>query len=162
MNTSIEIIPLKTQKEAEFCARTMASSEPWITLGRDYDKSLKSISTPSKEVYLAVDGGELKGFVSIVFEGVIVGYIQSICVSPKYRRKGIGKQLILFAETRIFKSFPNVFIFASSFNRDAQKLYRKLGYKKVGEIPDFIIPGESEILFRKIRNQKSTILASGR
>jgi len=155
-DNSVDIIPLKTQKEAVSCAEMMASSEPWITIGRDYDSSLTSITSPSKEVYLAVDGAEIKGFVILVFEGVIVGYIQSICISPKFRRRGIGNQLISFAETRMFTEFPNVFIFASSFNRGAQKLYRKLGYKKVGEIPDFIIPGESEILFRKTRNPNST------
>jgi ribosomal-protein-alanine N-acetyltransferase len=151
MNDSIKIVLLKTQDEAQFCAEMMASSEPWVTLGRDYDSSLKSISASTKEVYLAVEGDEIKGFVILVFEGVIVGYIQSICVSPQYRGKRIGRQLISFAEKRLFNYFPNVFIFVSSFNLGAQKLYRKLGYEKVGEIPDFIIPGESEILFRKIK-----------
>ena len=37
----------------------------------------------------------------------------------------------------------------SSFNTDAQRLYKRLGYQIVGELEDYIIPGASEILLRK-------------
>jgi ribosomal protein S18 acetylase RimI-like enzyme len=37
----------------------------------------------------------------------------------------------------------------SSFNRDAQRLYERLGYKVVGELTDYIVRGHSEFLLRK-------------
>ena len=54
-----------------------------------------------------------------------------------------------FAEKRIFNDAPNVFIYVSSFNKGAQKLYRRLGYRAVGQLKDYIIPRHSEILLRK-------------
>jgi [ribosomal protein S18]-alanine N-acetyltransferase len=37
----------------------------------------------------------------------------------------------------------------SSFNTDAQRLYERLGYQRVSELPDYIVAGYSEILLRK-------------
>jgi ribosomal protein S18 acetylase RimI-like enzyme len=54
-----------------------------------------------------------------------------------------------FAETRIFRDHRNVFLFVSSFNTAARRLYERLGYTSVGEIPDYFLVGQSEILMRK-------------
>jgi ribosomal protein S18 acetylase RimI-like enzyme len=37
----------------------------------------------------------------------------------------------------------------SSFNRDARRLYERLGYQVIGELTDYIVQGHSEILLRK-------------
>ena len=127
----------------------MSSLEPWVTLQRDYDTSLKIITDPAREVYLALSGEEIAGFTILVMQGALVGYIQSICVAPEWRNKGIGSQLMTFAETRIFSETPNAFIMVSSFNPDAQRLYHRLGFETIGELKDYIIPGHSEYLLRK-------------
>lgn len=127
----------------------MAESEPWITLGRDYTACLALLSNPNKELYVGVLASELAGLVLIDMNGGLRGYIQSICVAPNLRGQGIGSRLLRFAETRIFRETPNVFICVSSFNPDAERLYLRLGYQRVGELTDFIIPGASEILLRK-------------
>jgi ribosomal-protein-alanine N-acetyltransferase len=127
----------------------MADSEPWITLRRDYDASLATLTHPSKEAYLATIEGAIVGFIILNLHGAFVGYIQSICVAPAWRAKGIGSRLMDFAEQRIFNETPNVFICASSFNKDAQRLYEKRGYVLVGELKDYIVSGHSEFLFRK-------------
>jgi hypothetical protein len=48
-----------------------------------------------------------------------------------------------FAEERIFCETPNAFICVASFNRDALRLYERLGYEVMTELWD------SEILLRK-------------
>ncbi len=148
-NTNLEIRELQNYAEAEICARIMSNSEPWITLRRDYDASLKTITASAREVYLAIVDGEIAGFTILNMHGAFVGYIQSICVAPHWRNKGIGRQLIALAEKRIFSETSNVFICASDFNKDAQRLYEKLGYEVIGELKDYIIAGRSEILLRK-------------
>ena len=145
----IEIRKLQHTAEAEICARMMANSEPWITLRRDYDASLKILTDSSREVYLATLNGEIAGFTILIMHGAFVGYIQSVCVAPEWRSKGIGSQLMAFAEKRIFSETSNAFICVSSFNKGAQKLYERLGYKVIGELKDYIISGHSEILLRK-------------
>jgi ribosomal protein S18 acetylase RimI-like enzyme len=127
----------------------MAQSEPWKTLGRDYEASLRSISDPAKEVYVALLDGKVAGFVVINMHGAFVGYIQSVCVAPGQRGNGIGSALLEYAEQRILREAPNVFVCVSSFNSGARRLYERLGYAVVGELRDYIVKDHSEILLRK-------------
>ena len=143
------IRPAQAVSEMEWCARLMAESQPWITLGRDYAACLALLSNPSKELYMALRPAESAGFVLLDMHGGLRGYIQSICVAPALRGQGIGSKLLEFAEQRIFRETANVFMCVSSFNSDAERLYLRLGYTRVGELKDFVIPGASEILLRK-------------
>jgi len=144
----------RTKKAADLrlCARFMAATEPWLTLGLDYEACLSSATAPLREVYAARarDGAPL-GFIILQMTGTFRGYIQTICVAPEARGRGIGTRLIEFAERRIFKVTQNVFICVSSFNKGARKLYRKLGYIKIGVLKDFIVKGRNELLLRKTR-----------
>lgn len=149
MNLELTIRPIEGAREVDTCARMMSESEPWKTLGRDYAASVGIVSDASKEVYVAVEGAEVAGFVIINMRGAFVGYIQTVCVAPERRGQGTGSLLLKFAEERIFRDSPNVFMCVSSFNRDAQRLYERLGYQVVGELTNYIVAGHSEILLRK-------------
>jgi ribosomal protein S18 acetylase RimI-like enzyme len=149
MEPIVAIRPIGGQPEIEACARMMAESEPWISLQRDYTASLRNLSSPEKEIHVAVQGEEVIGFIVLNLHGGFVGYIQSICVAPDWRSRGIGRKLVDFAENRVFKIHPNLFICVSSFNPAAQRFYRNLGYEVVGELKDYIVNGHSEILLRK-------------
>ena len=140
---------LSALEEIEVCAHMMAQSEPWITLRRDYEASKQTISDSSKEVYLAIADQAIAGFIIINMTGAFTGYIQSVCFDVEWRGYGIGTELIQYAEARIFREAPNVFICVSSFNEGALRLYERLEYKAIGELHDYIIPGASEILLRK-------------
>ena len=145
----LSIQRLERLEQAEACARMMAESEPWITLGRGYSESLTILTDPSREVYLAVDGEEVAGFVVLEMMGAFTGYVKSIYVSPRYRRGGVGAQLMFFTEERVFRERPNVFLCVSDFNVGARRFYERLGYLAVGELRDYIVRGRSEILLRK-------------
>lgn len=145
----VEIRRLENTGEAEACARMMAESEPWRTLGRDYEASLEMVSDPSREVYLALMGEEIVGFVVIVMTGAFIGYVQSIYTAPEWRSRGIGSRLMSFVEDRIFREAPNVFICVSDFNEGAQRLYQRLDYEVVGELKNYLVSGKSEVLMRK-------------
>ena len=140
---------LQSQADAEACASLMACSEPWLTLGRTYETSLAIVQDPSREVYLVREGAEILGFLIICMTGAFVGYIQTICIHPSRRGQGMGSRLVEFAEQRILREVPNVFMCVSSFNHAARRLYERLGYQVVGELTDYIVAGHSEILLRK-------------
>ena len=72
-----------------------------------------------------------------------------ILVHPDRRGRGLGSKLVEFAEQRIRRESPNVFLCVSSFNHGARRLYARLGYQTIGELTDYIVPGHSEILLRK-------------
>ena len=145
----IDIRPLETTKEAQPCAKMMASSDPWLTLGRSYEASFDLMRDPNREIYLAWLDDEIAGFIILVMQGAFVGYIQSICVTADQRGRGIGRALMTFAENRIWQDSPNVFICVSSFNPRVQAYYQTLGYHVVGELKNYIVTGHSEILLRK-------------
>jgi ribosomal-protein-alanine N-acetyltransferase len=147
--SSLDIRPLASPEEASACARMMAGSEPWITLGRGYEGSLALLQDAAREVYGAFEGDRALGFVILNMAGAFVGYIQTICVGPEERSRGIGTRLMRFAEERVFRDSPNVFLCVSSFNTRAKALYERLGYELVGELKDYIVKGYSEFLFRK-------------
>ena len=149
MEPNVKIRPICGQQEFKTCARMMAESEPWITLQRDYAASLRNLSSFEKETHVAVQVDEIIGFIVLNLHGGFVGYLQSICVAPAWRNRGIGRRLIEFAEERVFREYPNLFICVSSFNPGALRLYGMLGYEIVGELKNYIIEGQSEILLRK-------------
>jgi len=148
-NGGLTVRPLASDEEREQCARLMASSEPWITLGRDYETSLRLLADPSREVYVGFLGKTFAGFLILCLQGVFVGYIQTICIAPALRNRGIGQRLLAFAEERIFREWPNVFLCVSSFNEGARRLYKRLRYEQVGELQDYLVRGQSELLLRK-------------
>jgi ribosomal-protein-alanine N-acetyltransferase len=159
---ALSIGRLENEAEAQACAHLMASSEPWTTLGRTYDASLRVVQDPTREVYLARDDAGLAGFLILCMTGAFVGYIQTICIHPDRRGQGLGSRLVQFAEERILEESPNVFMCVSSFNHDARRLYERLGYLVVGELTNYIVEGHSEILLRKSQGPLTTFVREQR
>ena len=145
---ALTIRPLVTD-ELGACAALMAASEPWLTLRRDAEACLRLLQEPSRERYGAWLGEQLAGVLVLNLQGALVGYLQAICIAPEYRGQGLGTTLIAFAEERIFRDHPNVFLCVSSFNQGARRLYERLGYATIGELPDYVVTGHSEFLLRK-------------
>src|SRR6266851_907645 len=106
----IEIGRLDGDGEARACAEMMASSDPWIFFGRTFEQCLARLTNPAGEVWVAREGGVARGFVILLLHGAFVGYIQILCVAADTRGSGIGSRLVHFAEERIFRDFPNVFL----------------------------------------------------
>ena len=146
---NLEINKIASPSEAEICAKLMSETEPWITLKRDYQKSLNLFNNSSKECYVAFYGNQFAGFIVLDMKGAFAEYIQSVAVVPELRNWELGKEFINFAEKRIFSEVPNVFMCVSSFNPSAKELYMKLGYEIIGELKNFIVKGHSDILLRK-------------
>ena len=154
----MEIRPIAATEEEEWCARLMSSMNPWITLGRKYERALEIIRDPSREIFVAIDDTSPIGFMILCMTGAFVGYIQTVAVAPGHQGKGVGSNLIEHAEQKIFAVSPNVFLCVSSFNPNARRLYERLGYKFVGELTDYMVPGHAELLFRKSRGAWSEFL----
>lgn len=146
---TLSIARLNNDSDARTCASLMTASEPWVTLGRSYEASLRIVQDSTREVYVARDEGGVAGFLILCMNGAFVGYIQTIVVHPDRRGQGLGTRLVQFAEQRILQQSPNIFMCVSSFNHQARRLYERLGYRVVGELTDYIVRGHSELLLRK-------------
>lgn len=145
----IKIVHTRAAADFRACARIMSATDPWLKLGLDYRTCLKNVGAPQREVYVARAGGRVAGVLVLQMTGTFRGYIQTVCAAPEARGRGVGTALVRFAEKRIFRDSPNVFICVSSFNKGARRLYARLGYKKAGVLKDFIMAGHDELLLRK-------------
>ena len=143
------IRPLATDDERAACVRMTLTSEPFLTLGWDTARAERALSRPDIEVYVAADGPEIVGYAAITMTGPFVGYLQTLYVAEAARGQGVGSRLLTHVEERIFRDAPNVFLCVSGFNRFAQRFYRRHGYAQVGELRDYLVPGEAELLMRK-------------
>jgi ribosomal protein S18 acetylase RimI-like enzyme len=144
------VIHLTTDpNDMELCALMMSKSDPWITLGMNYDMCSKAFEGDLKEVYIIRNEKEIVGFVILQIGGTFKGYIQTICIHEAYRGMGLGIKLLQYCEERILKISPNIFICVSSFNKGAIKLYERFGFKKIGELENFVKNGFTELLLRK-------------
>ncbi|MDI1320204.1 MAG: N-acetyltransferase [bacterium] len=152
---AIEITPMRGRADCEWAAQLMASSEPWLTLGRDHATVLHLLRNPAKDVFLVRTKSERAGFLVLDLNGPLGGYIQTIGITPEKRGAGLGTAALRWAEKYIFASQPNILLCVSSFNRGAARLYRRLGYAVVGRLPDYIVAGHDEILLRKTRGPLS-------
>jgi ribosomal protein S18 acetylase RimI-like enzyme len=137
------------ENDFDWCARLMAGSEPWITLRRGLEECRVALRRAGSELFVARELGRPAGFILIHPYGCAGSpYIQSVAVAEGARGRGIGSQLIAFVE-REMAARRFIFLCVSSFNPRAQELYCRLGYQRVGELPDYIVDGHSELLLCK-------------
>ncbi|MGD0222856.1 MAG: GNAT family N-acetyltransferase [Terriglobia bacterium] len=145
---SLTITPAQ-EPEFEWCAQLMAGTDPWITLHREIKQCRATLRRPGRELFVAREASQPVGFILIHPYGCAGSpYIASVAVAESARGKGIGAQLLAFAERQaVGRRF--IFLCVSSFNRRAQELYYRLGYKQVGELPNYVVEGHSELLLSK-------------
>jgi ribosomal protein S18 acetylase RimI-like enzyme len=86
-------------EDYEWCARLMATNEPWITLCRDLEKCRAALARPGTELFVARDEKLPVGFILLASYGLAGSpYITSIAVAENARGHGVGSQLLGFDE----------------------------------------------------------------
>jgi ribosomal protein S18 acetylase RimI-like enzyme len=139
-----------TDAERLWCAGLMASSEPWITLNRGLDACQAACVDPAYLVLVARLEGAPRGFIRLHPRGVAGSpYIASVAVNEAERSSGVGAALLAFAEARFAGTARYMFLCVSSFNGRARAFYDRHGYRVMGELPDYVIDGASELLMGK-------------
>ncbi len=80
-------------------------------------------------IWLAEEGEDFKGFISLVDRGKGIGQLRYFIITPDYRGKGLGKflfdQLLAHAKTRGFKK---LYLFTTNNLEVAASLYKKAGF----------------------------------
>ena len=151
---------LRRPEEPAAVADWMAQSEPWLTLQRDRATCLKLLLTTGRELHGATTAGRVIGVLALDLHGVLNGYIATLAVHLDWRGRGVGARLMQFAEERIQRQSPNVFLCVSSFNTTAQQFYHRRGYELVGRLRNFVVSGHDELLMRKTGPPWSAFAAS--
>lgn len=135
-------------------ARLMAASALWQRYGvtqeaaaRRFLSGLESQAT----IAVAEIEGQIAGFIWYERRGAFQrsGYIMLVGVQEEQRSRGIGKALLNYAEADMFSEVRDVFLLVSDFNEAAQRFYQRQGYTQVGALPDYVLAGITELLYRK-------------
>lgn len=153
--TRVDVAPLNVVEEAAVCARMLVGLEPWRTLHVTFEAALERMRDPRLEIHVVRDSSGVAGFIVLNMQGLLSGYIQTVCVRPDRQGQGLGSALIRWAEDRIFRDSPNVFMCVSSFNPRARQLYERLGYEQIGVLRGFVVAEHDELLLRKTRGSWS-------
>lgn len=93
--------------------------------------------------------GTCAGFIWIIPRGAffVYPYIHIVAVCRPFRGRGIGTQLLHYAEQTV--SADKLFLEVDSFNPRAKALYERLGYQTVGELPELFEHGVTGFLMMK-------------
>ncbi len=143
-----------TSADVETCARIMAENPLWQRYGVTMNSARQRLGEAvagGESLFVATMADTVEGFVWCVPRGAFArsGYIPLIGVSPAFTGHGIGARLLDAAEAFLAQSSPDIFLTVSDFNEGAQRFYRRQGYKQVGALPDYVLPGVTELIFWK-------------
>ena len=129
----------------------LAASEPWKTLGyaeADWKKLFDPLPA-GREGFVVESNGAVAGFALVRQKFLMGDYLELFVIAPSARRKGLGSSLLAHLEGLVFARAKNLFACVSDFNKEAREFYDKNGYRELGPMPNFLIPGSAEILLRK-------------
>lgn len=148
-----------TRGDIPRCAEIIADSLLWRTYDRTLEDAVAAIEgsfPPDSRMWVSESGGIVTGFVIAYERGMFgdYGYIRLIGVDAARRGAGVGSRLLAAAEEHLFALRPWVFLTVSEFNTDAQRLYSRRGYERIGAIPDYRRPGIAEFMLMKRRDRE--------
>lgn len=156
MDGKINIIDGK-RKYISDCTEILQNSELGKAYFRDKPKAMNMLeyALEKKELYIALnEQDECVGFIYCMPKGVFGSYpyLHIISVKEDCRGNGIGRLLMSYFEEK----YPSekYFLTVDDFNVNAKKLYERLGYQCVGQLPDFYKKGIDCCLMMKKRYLK--------
>jgi ribosomal-protein-alanine N-acetyltransferase len=139
-----------TEDDREWAAAVMASTDPWLRLGRSIDACRLVLHNPRVEVVVAWLEGERLGFAIVDAQGLAgAPYLKAIAVDAMERSAGVGSAILDHVESRWGTQAGNLFLCVSSFNTRARDLYERRGYAVVGTLETYLVHDADEILMRK-------------
>ena len=136
--------------ERQWAAGLLSESEPWLTLGISHQQCLKVCHDPEFQMYIAHINHNPCGVIIMDPRGLAGSpYIKSVAVDPAFRNRKIGAAMLSYVENEFRGKARSIFLCVSSFNIQAQKFYSSHGFVHIGELKDYIIKGESELIMQK-------------
>ena len=129
----------------------ISTSEPWASRHETPEEFRQWLEQSVGQIFIAESDEQPAGLVAFIPGPVLAngGCIQLLVVRGDSRREGIGRQLMGFAERKVARQGANIYASVPGTSTAAQQFFERLGYEKVGEVPDLAKPGEAEWLLRK-------------
>ncbi len=136
-------------------AEWMANDDLWqryrlspATIATDFERGLER-----GDLILVADADlPARGFAWCLLDGMFGAfpYLKRFAVDPAAAGKGLGSFILENLEHKLVaQQRRELFLLVSDFNTGAQQFYQRHGYREIGRVPDLVLPGVSEVLFRK-------------
>ena len=142
----MEIIKMKESHVSQIAAlEKLCFSDAWS------ENSIRSELSIKLSLWLvAVDGDRVAGYIG---SQTVLGWadMMNLCVSPDYRRQGLGEQLTAELERQLRENRVECLTLEVRVsNAPAIALYEKLGFVQVGKRPRYYEkPREDALILRK-------------
>ena len=114
-----------------YLARMAAAGDAWGAVGAETGRA-KAISA----LAVATDGFLLGGFIAL------------LAVRPDASGQGLGRALVDHVAARTAAKRRWLFVSCDAGNAAALRFYRRLGFARVGRLPDLVARGRTELLLR--------------
>jgi ribosomal protein S18 acetylase RimI-like enzyme len=138
----------------------IAALEPWHGLGYRADALGRYLARKARtgSVWVArVAAKDPPLGIVVVDDGVLLGgFITLLAVRPESSGQGLGRALVEQVAARTFAARRWLYVSCDGNNTAALRFYRKLGFSRVGRLPDLVREGRTEILLRKPAPQTGT------
>jgi ribosomal protein S18 acetylase RimI-like enzyme len=136
--------------EARRQARWIAGMQPWRSLGYEPGRLGAWLARCAREKSVrCVRAGRRTVAVIVVRRDVLLGdFVALLAVRPEAAGQGIGRALVEEAAALARPRHRWLYASSDSSNRAAGRFYRRLGFARVGRLPDLIRSGRTEILWR--------------
>lgn len=153
-------------------AAWIVALEPWRALGYEAPALGRWLASKAAEGWIWEAYGALpteervgRGRAGVSREGVLglvvaqpqvlLGtFISLVAVRPEAAGKGVGRALVERVAHLTFAKRRWLYTSSDSGNRAAAAFYRRLGFARVGRLPDLVAPGRTELLWRRGRAPK--------
>jgi ribosomal protein S18 acetylase RimI-like enzyme len=93
----------------------------------------------------------------VVQDGFLLGaFVSLLAVRPEAAGQGVGRALMEDVAARVLAKRSWLFVSCDAANTRALAFYRKLGFQRVGRLPDLIKPKRDELLLRRGRGPETS------
>jgi ribosomal protein S18 acetylase RimI-like enzyme len=119
-------------------------------LGAYWESVIASVAGGNKVLLVAREsGGGIVGTVQLALEpranGAHRAEVQKLLVHRRARRQGLGRQLMLAVEQAARVAERSLLVLDTRTDDDAERLYARLGYTRLGVIPRYALNSEGGI-----------------